>query len=478
MKSKVNMWKRIAIVMLIAGAALVGCIPPGAVDRTQVTGAIPAGLAQAYNDAGWELLSEDNGTFAYRMQPGQVPAIAVGDQIVHGNELREVVAIIEKTDAAIVVHTTTGNMAKLFPANSTLSIDTETMTATVDYPTAGRSVNAAYTVPVVLKQMRETQPDGSSVVTYDNSVPGRAITLIDQNHGFSIINKQLPPVNKTIFSKSGNMTVPIENGSVTINGSASLSVETQLRIALNCNIRLYMSYDAGVNWVPHTTTTRWWLFGWHTTTTTWYEAVPWQTVHKDLKASISGSAECSAYATLSCNGSVTATYSAPLPFGLSFTLLIAGVVPVEIGYAPKLNIKAVATGALEATIGAGVGLDGEFGVKCDDAGWGPINRLNVTTGSRQPGLSAGATLSIVPEFQNEIRVGIGFSNTGVYGTFTLTPYLDLNAATGLLPSQRTWNLSCGIAGDVGVKASVCGYDLGAYNARIFDFKKVITSGTY
>jgi hypothetical protein len=110
------------------------------------------GLAQGYDDSAWELLSEDNGTFAYRIPAEKMPDVTIGDQVVHaGNDLREVVAIVEKTEELLVIHTTTGNMAKLFPSDVILFIDTYMMTATVEYPAANRSVIVLYTLFVVFK---------------------------------------------------------------------------------------------------------------------------------------------------------------------------------------------------------------------------------------------------------------------------------------------------------------------------------------
>lgn len=477
MKNSKRSWLRVAIVLL-AIAVLSGCVPPGAVNESaQVAGTPPSGLAQAYDDAGWEILSDVNGTLAYRIPADQMPDISAGDQVVHnGNELREVVAIIDKTADAIVVHTIDGDLAKLFPSDSTLSIDTSSMTATVEYKTAGRAAASAYSLPVVLKQVRQTNADGTTEILYDSASPNRSITLIDVNNSNSIVN-----IDKTftqeIFNVSGSGSKTIGNGSVSYNGSASLILQERVKLAANFNLRLYMNYDAGITWVPHTTTTTWWLFGWHSTTTTWYEAVPWSTLTKDLKATVSGEAFCSAQATLACNGTVTGSYSVPLPFALTYSFAI-GVVPVEIGYTPRLSVNAVATGTLNATTGGSFSVSGEFGAKCNNSGWGAINTFSTATSFIKPTLTAAASISVVPKIDNEIRAGIGFANTGVYGTITLSPYLSMTASTGTNAADRTWNVSCGVTGTAGVKASVVGYDLGSYQAQILNYTKVITSGTY
>jgi hypothetical protein len=476
MKSTLTGLTKITIVCLLI-AVLFGCVPPGA-GRASASSAAPAGLAQAYDDAGWELLSEDNGTLAYRIPAARMPAIAVGDQVIrNGTELREVVYIVEKTADVLVVHTINGNMAKLFPANATLSIDTETMTATVEYQPAGRAVAAAYTLPVVLKQIRETQADGSEVVLYNEKDSGaRSVTLIDVTNSTSIVN-----IDKTftqeIFNVSGSGTKTSGNATVTYNGNANLTLQQRVKLGVNFNLRLYLNLDAGVTMVLRTSTVSWWLFGWHTSTISWYEAVPYANLNRDLKASISGNALVSATADLTCNGTVTGTYSVPLPFSLTVNFAV-GVVPVEIGYTPSLAVEARAQGNLHASTGASFSLDGEWGVKCTNSGWGAINTLNTATSFTPPTLTASASLSVIPKIRNELRVGIGFANTGVYGTVAITPYLQMQVGTGLAPADRTWNVLCGVTGSAGVKASLIGYDLGAYEAQILNYSKVISSGTY
>jgi hypothetical protein len=472
---KINMrWVARITVVLLTITVLFGCMPPGSINAP-AQGTPPAGLAQAYNDAEWEILSNEEGTLAYQIPAGDVPDVEVGDQIVHGNELLEVAAVVAKTNDALVVHTIQGNMAKLFPPNSTLTMDTETMTATVEYVPEGRAIASSYTLPVVLKQVREINPDGTETILYDDN-PARSITLINVNDSTSIVNID-KTLTQDIFNVSGSGTQSAGNVSVTYEGDAKLTLQERLKLKANFNLRLYLDLDAGIRLEKRTKTIRYWLITWHTATITYYVPVAWATLNKDLKASISGEALFSANADLSCNGSVTGSYSLPLPLSLQYNFVI-GPVPVEIGYTPYLAVDAVAAGTVNATTGASFSCSGEWGAQCTNSGWSKINTFSTATDYIKPELTAAATLSIIPQIKNEIRAGIGFSNTGVFGTITLSPYLKMTAAAGLESQQRTWDISCGITGDVGVKASVVGYDLGSYNARIFDFNKVISSGTY
>lgn len=483
MKNLVKVIARTWVILLVTGIML-GCVPPDqAVDPMQ--GQVPAGLAKAYDDAAWELLSENNGTFAYRFPQAVMPGIAIGDQVIHsGSELREVVAIVEKTDELLVVHTTVGNIARLFPSGSTLDVDSGTMTATVNYPSANtRGGSASYTIPLTLKQIREDNGDGSETVLYDGTGT-RSIDLINVNTSASIIDIE-KTYTQTIFDVSGKGEKEIgKGGKVEYDGNASLTIEEKVRLAVDFNIRLYMNYDCGINMVRRETVVSWYFFGWQETVIVWYEPVPWQSLKKDLKASIRGIASCGAKANLTCNGSVEASYEYPLPLNLSYSFLI-GVVPIDIGYSAKLAASAKLEGSLNATTGASFSVNGEFGARCDDGGWSSINTFSTSSDFIRPNLTASASIAIVPKIENEIRLGIGFANTGVYGTVTLSPYLSFKAAAGVnagtgtgFGSDRTWNVSCGVTGDVGVKASVVGYDLGSYNVQVLNYDYNIAGGTY
>ena len=475
MKSTLKRLMQITVVF-ISIAIIFGCVPPGAVNAPAAMGTPPAGLAQAYDDAEWQVLSNEEGTIAYQIPAGQVPDVNVGDQLIHGDNLLEVVSILAKTDDALVVHTTKGNLGRLFPQKSIVDIDSETRTAQVSYQTEGRAVASSYTMPLNLKMIRETNEDGSETVLYDADDPARSITLIDVTSNTSIINID-KTFNQTIFDVSGSGSQSSGNVNVSYEGGAKLTLQERLKLGANFHLRLYLNWDAGINWVKHTSTVRWWLITWHTSTVVWYEAVPYSTLNTNIKASFSANGLVSAVANLECNGSVTGTYSLPLPVNLTINFAI-GPVPVEIGYTPSLAVSAVATGVVTATTGASAGFDGEWGVQCTNSGWSKINTLNTYKDFIPPSISASASISIIPKIENELRVGIGFANTGVFGTVTVSPYLSMTANAGLTAADRIWDVSWGIQGDVGVKASVVGYDLGSYNAQIFNLNWPISTGTY
>jgi hypothetical protein len=117
MKNHVKWISRITIVILTIVISF-GCSQPGDddVDNMVDNIAFPDGIFKAYDDADRDILYEEDGTLVYQIEPGLMPDLIVGDQIVHnGSELIEVASVIEQNDGTLVIYNIDGDIAKLFP---------------------------------------------------------------------------------------------------------------------------------------------------------------------------------------------------------------------------------------------------------------------------------------------------------------------------------------------------------------------------